>query len=99
VSNEPQEQKCLDFNLAREIQRDIEELPGAWCSHLVSLAERKPTAYRVELYLGGLGGEDAAAFQRIAEAHGVEARATPVPDGHPARGLRVVFDRSRRRSS
>lgn len=95
MSNEPQEQKCLDFNLAREIQRDIEELPGAWCSHLVSLAERNPTAYRVELYLGGLGGDDAKAFQEIAEAHGVEARATPVPDGHPSRGLRVVFDRTR----
>lgn len=95
MSNEPQEQKCLDFHLAREIQRDIEELPGAWCSHLVSLAEREPNAYRVEMYLGGLGGDDAVIFAGIAAAHGVEVRATPDTDRHASRALRIVFDRPR----
>lgn len=94
MSNEPQEQKALDFHLAREVQRDIEELPGAWCSHLVSLAERDPHAYRVELYVGGLDGAEAKRFQEIAEAHGVTVRVTPNCYALPSQRLRVIFDRN-----
>jgi hypothetical protein len=93
MSNDPQPQKCLDYNLAREIQRDIEELPGAWSSSLVSLAEREPNAYRIELNVSGLSGEAAASFQVIAEAHGVWLSIAPDPDRSVATNLRVVFNR------
>ncbi len=95
MSNEEQKQKCLDYNLAREIQRDIEKLPGAWSSSLVSLGEREDVsnAYRVELNVGGISGEAAVLFQQIAATHGVWLRITPDPDRTPPTALRIVFDR------
>lgn len=96
-ADQPQEQKALTFDTARAIQVDIEHLPGAWCSHLVSLAERQPNAYRVELSVGGLSPEEAAEFGRIAEKHGAAVRFTAQGrDPAPAAGLLVRFDKPRR---
>lgn len=94
MSNESQSQKCLDYNLAREVQRDIEELPGAWSSSLVSLGDRHhPNAYRVEINVGGISGEAAVLFQQIAARHGVWLRITPDPDRAAPSALKVVFNR------
>lgn len=93
MSNESQEQKCLDYNLAREIQRDIENLPGAWSSSLVSLGERHPNAYKVELNVGGISGEAAVLFQQIAATHGVWLRIAPDLDRAAPSALTVTFNR------
>lgn len=93
MSNEPQQQKCLDYDLAREIQRDIEEMEGNWVSALVSLGERDPHAYRVEIHVSGVSGKNAAALHQIAEAHGVWLSIAPDPDRNRAECLRIVFDR------
>lgn len=95
-ADQQEETKALTFETAQSIQQAIEQLPGAWSSHLVSLADRNPSAYRVELYLGGLGGQEAAAFQKVADDHGATLRIAAELDRGPAYGILVRFDKLRR---
>jgi hypothetical protein len=90
VSSEPTVQRELPFDTARLIQKAIEELDGSLSSSLVSLG---PPRYRVEMRLGGIGGDQAAELQAIAERFNVELRFTPDPDVHPSRGLCIRFTR------
>src|SRR3954468_4373781 len=93
MSDKSRQQRCLDYDLAREIQRDIEALDGAWSSSLRSLAQRPPNAYRVEVTdLAALNGAGAAALAKIAKDHGVVLSIRPDPDRSPPK-LLIVFDR------
>jgi hypothetical protein len=95
-ADQPQEQKALTFDTARAIQVDIEQLPGSLCSHLVSLADR-PTAYRVELRMGGVYPHEVARFAEIAARHDAAVKVLADDcDPAPACGLLVRFDKPRR---
>lgn len=84
----------IPFELARAIQVEIEE-GSLFSSSLVSLAERVPTGYRVELHMGGLNPKATEFLQGLAAKYEVGLQIELDPDVHPSRGLRLVFDRPR----
>lgn len=95
MSNEPQQQRHLTFEKAKAVADAIDAL-DIWRTHIVSAGNKEQPAYTVELHMGGIDGERAAALQGIAERHHVPLSFSVEADGNPILALRATFDRSGR---